>query len=250
MPEELNSANKNPRHIGIIMDGNGRWAEKRGLLRTQGHLEGLSAAKRIVKAAVNLGIKFLTLYTFSTENWKRSTSEVSFIFGLVKQYLRSEIDFYRENQIRIRHAGDIKGLPPEIASEIDSVLNETSGFNQLQLVLAINYGGRDEIVRAVRKLANSENLKQKLADFSEKDIDLLLDNSDIPNPDLIIRTAGEYRTSNFLIWEGAYSEWYFSEKYWPDWDREDLVKALDNYKMRDRRFGGLKTLIKQNGESR
>ena len=222
-----------PAHIGVIMDGNGRWAEQRGQLRTQGHLEGLRAAKRVVKAASDLGISFLTLYTFSTENWKRAAEEVKFIMGLVRQYLRGELDFYRENRIRIRHAGDRDGLPRDIAIELDEACAETQQFEGLQVILALNYGGRDEIVRAVRKLnAAGERV-------TAENIGRFLDNPDIPDPDLIIRTAGEFRTSNFLLWEGAYAEYHISAKLWPDWTGDDLAEAINNYGTRDRRFGGI-----------
>jgi undecaprenyl diphosphate synthase len=225
-----------PAHVGIIMDGNGRWAKNRGLVRTQGHLEGLKTAKRIVKAASDLGIKYLTLYAFSTENWKRTTEEVGFIMGLIKQYLRAEFDFSKQNKIRVRHAGDFAGLPEDIQKELSDSINDTAGFDGMQVILAINYGGRDEIVRALRKLGNS---KTSAADISENDIRDLLDNPDVPDPDLIIRSAGEYRTSNFLLWEGAYSELYISRKLWPDWNKEDLEEAVSNYQNRDRRFGGV-----------
>jgi undecaprenyl diphosphate synthase len=218
------------------MDGNGRWARQRSMVRTQGHLEGLKAAKRIVKAASDMGIRFLTLYAFSTENWKRAAEEVGFIMGLVKQHLRGEMDFYRHNHIRIRHAGDMGGLPPGIASEIGAAIVDTEGFDGLQVILALNYGGRDELVRAFRRLAATG---QSILDITEKDIAAFLDNPDVPDPDLIIRSAGEYRTSNFLLWEGAYAELYVSDKFWPDWTRDDLAKAIDVYCGRDRRFGGV-----------
>lgn len=226
-----------PVHIGIIMDGNGRWAQRRGQMRTQGHLEGLKAAKRIVKAASDMGIKYLTLYAFSTENWKRASEEVGFIMGLVKQYLRGELDFYRENRIRIRHAGDAAGLPPDIAAELASAAADTKGFEGMQVILALNYGGRDEIARAVRRLAAGG--RRDWASLGEADIAALLDNPDVPDPDLIIRSAGEYRTSNFLLWEGAYSELYVSAKLWPDWTGEDLAEAVRDYVNRERRFGGV-----------
>jgi len=236
-----------PAHVGIIMDGNGRWAKSRGLVRTQGHLEGLKTAKRIVKAASDLGIKYLTLYAFSTENWKRAAEEVGFIMGLIKQYLRVEFDFSKQNRIRVRHAGDFAGLPPDIQKELSDSMADTAGFEGMQVILAINYGGRDEIVRALRKLTN-ERLSGKsgadsenAADISEDDIRDFLDNPDVPDPDLIIRSAGEYRTSNFLLWEGAYSELYISQKLWPDWDKEDLEEAITDYQNRDRRYGGVKT---------
>jgi len=230
-----------PVHIGIIMDGNGRWAQKRSLVRTQGHLEGLKAAKRIVKAASDLGIMFLTLYAFSTENWKRTTEEIGFIMGLVKQYLRGEFEFYRQNHIRVRYTGDIAGLPADIQTEIADSTACTSGFDGMQVILAINYGGRDEIVRAFRRFADdcsSKNDLARLVNINEKDISSFLDNPDIPDPDLIIRSAGEYRTSNFLLWEGAYSEIYISQKLWPDWDKADLEEAIVDFQKRDRRYGG------------
>ena len=219
------------------MDGNGRWAQRRGQMRTQGHLEGLKAAKRIVKAASDMGIKYLTLYAFSTENWKRASEEVGFIMGLVKQYLRGELDFYRENRIRIRHAGDAAGLPPDIAAELASAAADTGNFEGMQVILALNYGGRDEIVRAVQRLAAGD--RRDWDSLGEADIAALLDNPDVPDPDLIIRSAGEYRTSNFLLWEGAYSELYVSAKLWPDWTGEDLAEAVRDYVNRERRFGGV-----------
>ena len=220
------------RHVGIIMDGNGRWAKKRGMLRTQGHLEGLKTAKRVVKAASVLGISYLTLYTFSTENWKRTTEEVGFIMNLAKQYLRGELDFYRENRIRIRHSGDMAGLPADIQKELEEACKETKDFEGLQVILALNYGGRDEIVRAVRKLVKDGE------PVTEEGIRSFLDNPDVPDPDLIIRTAGEFRISNFLLWEGAYSEYYISDKLWPDLSEDDFVQAIRSYENRDRRFGG------------
>lgn len=225
-----------PAHIGIIMDGNGRWAKKRGQLRTQGHLEGLSRAKAIVQAASDMGIRYLTLYAFSTENWKRAAEEVSFIMGLVKQYLRSEFAFFRKNHIRIRHAGDMETLPPDIAGEIRGVCAETAAFPGLQVVLALNYGGRNELVRAVKRIVQEHTAAEHI---TEGCIGARLDNPDVPDPDLIIRTAGEFRTSNFLLWEAAYAEYYISDKLWPDWSAEDLAEAIRAYGNRDRRFGGV-----------
>ena len=230
-----------PVHIGIIMDGNGRWAQGRGQIRTQGHLEGLKAAKRVVKAASDMGVKYLTLYAFSTENWKRAAEEVGFIMGLVKQYLRAELAFYRENHIRIRHAGDAEGLPADIQAELNRAVADTKDFSGMQVILAINYGGRDEIVRAARKCAAAKAGRgDSLAGISEADIAACLDNPDVPDPDMIIRSAGEYRTSNFLLWEGAYAELYVSPKFWPDWSGEDLAAAVSDFQSRDRRFGGVR----------
>lgn len=225
-----------PAHVGIIMDGNGRWAQARNLVRSQGHLEGSKATKRIVKSAADLGISYLTLYVFSTENWKRTQEEVGFIMGLVKKYLLSEFDFYKENKIRIRFTGNITGLPEDVAKEITQVCEKTKHFTGLSVILALNYGGRDEIVRAVRSIIQ----KGVSADSITEDlIRLHLDNPDVPDPDLIIRTAFEQRLSNFLLWESAYSEYYFSEKLWPDWDSSDLENAISNYQKRKRRFGGI-----------
>jgi len=220
------------------MDGNGRWARQRGLLRTQGHLEGLKAAKRVVKAASDQGVSYLTLYTFSTENWKRAAEEVGFIMGLVKQYLRGELEFYRENRIRIRHTGNREGLPQDILRELDEACKDTRDFGGLQVILALNYGGRDEIVRAVKKLIAEADGNGNEAVTAEK-IGLFLDNPDVPDPALIIRTAGEFRVSNFLLWEGAYAEYYVSGKLWPDWTGDDLAGAIRAYQGRERRFGGI-----------
>lgn len=222
-----------PAHAGIIMDGNGRWAKARGLPRTEGHREGLRVAKRIIRAAEDLGIRYLSLYTFSTENWKRAAEEVSFLMSLITRHLRSEFDFYRDNHIRIVHSGDAAGLPEDVREAIRSVMADTSGYDGITVNLAINYGGRDEIVRAARKL-----LRGGAVDLSEDGFRAFLDAPDLPDPDLVIRTGGDMRLSNFLLWESAYAELYFSEKHWPDWTEEDLKKAVDSYSCRERRYGG------------
>lgn len=224
-----------PAHIGIIMDGNGRWAKERGLIRTKGHQEGLNTAKRIVKAAAEAGVKYLSLYAFSTENWKRAEEEVSFLMLLIKKHLKKEYNFYRENKIRVVHSGRLEDLPSDIQSEIDSVVKDTAHFTGLTVNLLINYGGRDEIVRAVNKF-----IQQNDTEITEKDIEKYLDNGDIPDVDLMIRTSGEKRLSNFLLWKCAYSEFYYSEKLWPDWTREDLMDAINSFGKRNRRFGGVK----------
>jgi undecaprenyl diphosphate synthase len=230
------SSTEIPAHIGIIMDGNGRWAQARKQIRTQGHLEGVKAAKRIVQAASDMGVRYLTLYVFSTENWKRTSDEVGFVMGLVKKYLKGELEFYKENRIRIRHTGDPAGLPSDIAREIDEIIEETRSFPGLQVVLALNYGGRDEIIRAIKKITVAGLAPDTI---TEEILQQHLDNPDIPDPDLIIRSAGEYRTSNFLLWEGAYSEYYVSDKLWPDWTKDDLEAAVAVYQKRSRRFGGI-----------
>jgi undecaprenyl diphosphate synthase len=226
-----------PVHIGIIMDGNGRWARQRGKVRTQGHLEGLEAAKRIVKACADIGIRYLTLYAFSTENWKRTQREVSFLMRLIKKHLKKEYDFYRQNRIRVVHSGDLTDLPADVAEEIESVTADTARFEGLTANLAINYGGRDEIVRAVNRLLAED---KTLRHVSEQDIRGHLDHPWIPDPDLIIRTGGETRVSNFLLWELAYAELYFSTKLWPDWERDDLLAAIRSFQHRERRFGDVR----------
>ncbi|MDX9800602.1 MAG: polyprenyl diphosphate synthase [Spirochaetia bacterium] len=231
------SENKVPVHIAIIMDGNGRWAQKLGKPRSFGHREGLETAKKITLAASNAGIKYLSLYVFSTENWKRTETEVSFLMQLLKQHLRREYDFYKENQIRVIHSGDLERLPAEVKKEISSVTAETASFKGLTVNLAINYGGRDELIRAVNRWVNDSTLEKTALD--EDNLRKYLDHPDVPDPDLVIRTAGEKRLSNFLLWETAYSELYFSEKNWPDWREEDLAFAIENYIKRDRKFGAL-----------
>jgi undecaprenyl diphosphate synthase len=214
------------------MDGNGRWAEERGLPRTEGHRRGTENAKTIVKAAIDLGLGCLSLYVFSTENWKRAADEVGFLMGLIKQHLSAEFDFYRANRIRVVHSGDSAGLPPDVVGEIRRVERDTASFDRFTVNLAINYGGRDEIARAVRKLAASG------AAIDERSIASALDHPELPDPDLIVRTSGEMRVSNFLLWESAYAELYFSGKYWPDFGPEDLAEAVRDFGLRERRYGG------------
>jgi undecaprenyl diphosphate synthase len=224
-----------PSHVAIIMDGNGRWAKQRGLNRTQGHKEGLEAAKAVVKRAADLGIPYITLYSFSTENWKRAADEVGFLMSLIKTHLRAELDFYVANGIRVQHAGDISGLPPEIAKEINWVVEETSRFNHTTVVLAINYGGQDEIIRAIKKIPPSQ-----IANLTPEIFSSNLDIPALPPVDLMIRTGGEMRISNFLLWQSAYAELYFSNRLWPDWNGDNLEDAIIDYQSRDRRFGTVK----------
>lgn len=223
-----------PQHIGIIMDGNGRWAKSQGKIRSVGHREGLDAAKLIVKAASDLGIKYITLYTFSTENWKRAEEEVSYLMKLIGQHLKKEMDFYKTNKIRVVHSGDLSGLPANVRSEITSVVESTSAFEGTAVNLAINYGGRDEIIRAINRWKDSETSDK----LTEDVLSSYLDCPDFPNPDMIIRTAGEQRLSNFLVWQCAYSEFYYSSKLWPDWGKEDLIEAISSFQHRQRKFGG------------
>lgn len=223
-----------PDHIGIIMDGNGRWAKQRGLPRTQGHREGLEAAKNVVRRASELGIRFVTLFTFSTENWKRTADEVGFLMSLIKKHLRNELAFYAENGIRVRHVGDLSALPADIASEITDIASRTERYSKTSVVLAINYGGRDEILRAIKKIPSGE-----IPALTEDGFSAYLDIPELPPMDLLIRTGGEQRISNFLLWQSAYAELYFSDLLWPDWNGDCLDSAVDSFYRRDRRFGGV-----------
>ncbi|OHD14539.1 MAG: di-trans,poly-cis-decaprenylcistransferase [Spirochaetes bacterium GWB1_48_6] len=223
-----------PSHVGIIMDGNGRWAKSKGFPRSKGHEEGMKSAKIAAKTASDYGIKVLSLYIFSTENWKRTQEEVSFLMFLIRNYLRKEFQFYKDNKIRIIHTGDMNGLPPEIQKELRSIMEETESFTGLKLNLAINYGGRDEILRAANRILS----KSCSNPLTEKDIQNALDNPELPDTDLIIRTGGDQRISNFLLWQSAYAELYFTQKFWPDFSREDFDQALSEFQNRQRRFGG------------
>lgn len=225
--------NRLPVHVAIIMDGNGRWAKARGLPRSEGHREGTETAKRIVKAARSMGIRVLSLFAFSTENWKRAADEVGFLMGLIRQYLVAELEFYRANEIRIVHSGDLSGLPADVAAEIRRAMADTASFEGMTVNLAINYGGRDEIIRAARRVAAAG-----LA-LDEASLRAAMDCPELPDPDLVIRTSGEMRFSNFLLWEAAYSELWFSPKLWPDFEPADLAEAVEAYARRERRFGGV-----------
>ena len=225
-----------PQHIGIIMDGNGRWAELRGKARTYGHRNGISTAKRIMRAAIPMGIQYITLYTFSTENWKRPPQEVNFLMKLLVSHMRKERDFYHGNQIRVLHTGYLEGLPQEVRKEIRRVVDETKDYERITAILAINYGGRDEIIRGFKRWEEAETVEQR--EYSPESFSRYLDNPGVPDPDLIIRTAGEQRISNFLLWQSAYSEFYFSPKLWPDWEGEDLQQAVKDFSNRKRKFGG------------
>ena len=223
-----------PAHVAIIMDGNRRWAAARGLPQTVGHKRGLEAAKAVVKHASGMGIRYVTLYTFSTENWKRTEEEVGFLMNLVMTHLRAEMDFYRKNNIRVRFLGRAEDLPANVSREIDGVCAATAGFPGMCVNLAINYGGRDEIIRAVKKLSPAD-----IAGLTEENFASFLDIPDLPPVDLLIRTGGDQRISNFLLWQSAYAELYFSPELWPDWTGEHFERAVADFANRERRFGGL-----------
>lgn len=230
-----------PRHIAIILDGNGRWAKKNGKIRQQGHKAGADNIEVIGDAMIEYGIPYLTVYAFSTENWKRSEEEVSYLMGLMKRYLtKNKKDALRKG-IRIRVIGDRSRLAPDLQRLIDEIERDTAAMQKLNLTFAINYGGRDEILRAVKKLLeDGQSGKLNAADLTEARFAAYLDTSELPDPDLMIRTSAEERISNFLLWQLAYSEFYFSEKLWPDFSPEDLVEAIRDYAGRERRFGGRK----------
>lgn len=228
-----------PRHIAIVMDGNGRWAAGRGLPRLAGHDAGMQALKEIVKRSSALGVKHLTVYAFSTENWKRSSEEVSGIFKIMVQYIRRELEELHENNVRIHILGDYRILPGEAVAELEESLQVTKNNDGLQFHIALNYGGRDEIVRAVRQVAlevGEGSLKPE--DITDQTIQNRLYTAGVPDPDLVIRTSGEMRLSNFLLWQNAYSEFYFTDVLWPDFTPQRLSEAIDDYQRRERRFGG------------
>lgn len=225
-----------PVHVGIIMDGNGRWAQKRKLPRTAGHKEGLEVAKRIISCAADAGVKYVTLYTFSTENWKRTEEEVGFLMGLVTRHLRAEYKFYKQHGIRIRHLGDTSRLPAEVQKEMVCAEEETANFDRMTVVLAINYGGRNELLRAMKKMAP----KIASGNVSEEDVSAAFDVPELPDADIIIRTGGEKRLSNFLLWQSAYSELFFSDTLWPDYTQEEFLATLGDFQQRNRRFGDVK----------
>ena len=228
-----------PAHVAIIMDGNGRWAKNRNLPRTSGHSEGLKRAKEIAKAASDLGIKYLTLYVFSTENWKRTQQEVGFLMGLIHSHLRQELEFYRENKIRVRLLGDRTGLPKEVQEDIEASERDTADFTGLTICLAINYGGRDEIIRGVKKILATSGNQIKPEDINEESISGSFDIPELPDLDLMIRTGGELRLSNFLLWKAAYAELMFTDTLWPDYSREEFKKDITDFQKRNRRFGAV-----------
>lgn len=228
-----------PEHVAVIMDGNGRWAQKRSLPRMAGHNAGMQTIKEIVKASSSLGIKHLTVYAFSTENWKRSTEEVSGIFKLIIIYIEKELRELHANNVKVRVLGDYKKLPKDSVKSLERSLETTKNNTGLQFNIALNYGGRDEILRSVKKLAREvEAGTLKPDDISEEMIADHLYTSGIPDPDLIIRTSGEMRLSNYLLWQCAYSEFVFTDVLWPDFTKEEYENMIEIFQNRKRRFGG------------
>lgn len=223
-----------PAHVGVIMDGNGRWAELRKLPRVEGHRVGAERAKELIGIASGLGIKYLTLYTFSTENWQRPASEVSMLMKLLELYLKKELADLKRQNIVYRAIGEISRLPENIQAVIQETEKQTAANTGMTLVTALSYSGRNEIVRAIRKIMHGECSPDDITDESFADH---LDTAGLPSLDLIIRTSGERRLSNFMLWQSAYAELYFSETLWPDFDREEFMRAIHDYQGRERRFG-------------
>ncbi len=231
---EITSLTEPPRHVAIIMDGNGRWAKARGLPRAEGHRQGTENLRRTLHACVEFGVEILTIYAFSTENWKRPRAEVRVLMSILEMVLDRELRELNDNGVQIRHIGELNGIDPALQRKIRHACEFTRGNSKLILNVAFNYGGRDEIVHAVRRIV-ADGVPPDQID--ETLISRYMYTSPLPDPDLIIRTSGEIRSSNFLVWQGAYSEYYFTPVYWPDFDKEELRKALLEYNRRTRRFG-------------
>jgi len=229
-----------PRHVAIIMDGNGRWAAARGLPRAEGHRRGVEALRRVVRAASELGIEYLTIFSFSSENWSRPASEIRDLFGLLRRFIRNDLATLHRDGVRVRVIGERAGLEPDIAALLQEAEDLTRDNTRLTLVVAFNYGSRQEIAAAARQLAREvAEGRRDIASIDETALEGYLDTSGIPDPDLIVRTSGELRLSNFLLWQAAYSELVFVPIHWPDFDKAALEQALAEYARRERRFGGL-----------
>lgn len=226
-----------PQHVAIIMDGNGRWAQQRGKIRTEGHRAGAKRLPKVVEALMAAGVKTLTVYAFSTENWKRPEAEVSFLMGLIPRFCKEQTEFAHKHGIRLRVMGRMKGLPKAAQDALKKAMEETKDESNFTLVLALNYGGRAEILDAVNALLTDKSCS---GEVTEEVFRKYLYAPDIPDPDLMIRTGGEKRLSNFLLWELSYAELYVTDALWPDFDETELQKALDAYANRDRRYGGIK----------
>ena len=228
----MSIASHGARHVAIIMDGNGRWAKKRFLPRVAGHKAGVEAVRTIVRAAAEMGLEAMTLYAFSSENWKRPEDEVSDLMGLMKRFILSDLDEFAANDVRLKVIGNWRALAPDVVALIENALDRTAGNKRTTLVVALNYGAQDELVRAARAAA-------AVGDITAETIEAHLDTADLPPLDLLIRTSGEVRLSNFLLWQSAYAELYFTDTLWPDFKPADLQAALDHFSRRERRYGGL-----------
>ena len=229
-----------PNHIAIILDGNGRWAKKRGMPRSYGHVKGCENLEDICEVAKELGVKYLTVYAFSTENWKRSKEEVDGLMKLFRNYLKKCIKISQKNNMRVKVIGDVSAFDPDIQESIVKLENFSKDFTELHFQIALNYGSRDEITRAVNRMLEDQKAGKLETPVSEDTISGYLDTAGLPDPDLMIRTSGELRLSNYLLWQLAYTEFYFTDVPWPDFKRDELVKAIEKYNERDRRYGGVK----------
>lgn len=229
-----------PRHLAIIMDGNGRWAQKRGLPRTMGHKQGVEAVREAVKAARDIGVEYLTLYSFSSENWNRPEAEITELFGLLRMFIRRDLADLHKNNVCVRVIGRKEGVPEDILTLLDEAQNLTRNNTAQTLIIAFNYGGRDEITDAVKRVAKAVSSGDlKIDEITNDVVSNNMDTAGIPDPDLLIRTSGEIRLSNFLLWQIAYSELVFLDCLWPDFSRSDLESAIITYQGRTRKFGGL-----------
>lgn len=243
----LKKSGEIPKHIAIIMDGNGRWAKKRGLPRVAGHKRGVDTVKEIVEACAEIGVKFLTLYTFSTENWKRPKDEVSTLMRLLLNSLRDRVNELNDNDIRLTTIGNIDALPVAVRKQLEFDIERTKNNKKMVLNLALSYSGRWELLEAIKQISNSAvQGKIKSKDIDEKIVSSFLTTKDIPDPDLVIRTSGEFRVSNFLLWQIAYSEFIITETLWPDFSKFDLYDAIKIFQKRERRFGKVSEQITKN----
>ena len=229
-----------PNHIAIILDGNGRWAKKRGMPRSFGHVKGCENLEDICEVAKELGVKYLTVYAFSTENWKRSKEEVDGLMKLFRNYLKKCIKISQKNNMRVKVIGDITAFDSDIQESIEKLEDFSKDFTDLHFQIALNYGSRDEITRAVNRMLEDQKAGKLETPVSEDTISDYLDTAGLPDPDLMIRTSGELRLSNYLLWQLAYTEFYFTDVPWPDFSKEELEKAIEQYNSRDRRYGGIK----------
>lgn len=223
-----------PTHVAIIMDGNGRWARKRGLPRVFGHKKGVDSVRNIVRASAEVGIKYLTLYVFSSENWQRPGNEVKQLMKLLEELLVKEEPELNKNNVRVRAIGQIERLPNKVRESLNYMIDKTKDNFGLVLVLSLSYGGRDEIIDAIKKIGKA---KRNLDELTPEEFNKYLYDPTIPDPDLMVRTAGEKRISNYLLWQSAYTEFYFTDVLWPDFDKQELFKAIEDYSKRKRRFG-------------
>lgn len=229
-----------PKNIAIIMDGNGRWAQKQNKNRSAGHKEGVKTLKKIVKAAADLKVESLTVYAFSTENWKRPKAEVDFLLTLMRRTMRNEVEELLANGVKVNFIGRKDALSENLINEIDQIEKRSLENRKLTLNIAFNYGGRAEIIDSAKKIAEAyKNNEIKLEQLDENNFSNFLYNSQLQDVELLIRTGGDMRLSNFLLWQSAYAELYFTDKFWPDFEAEDLIKAIEEFKQRERRFGGL-----------